>query len=66
MKLRGTWYRVTFEDGSSTSVSCCPDCGTVSLAWNMGYRDLRNWTEQGLKEMIEESFGKKVAILKAS
>ena len=60
MKLRSTWYRATFDDGSRTSVSCCPDLGTVSLAWNRGYQDLFDWTEKGLRALLEKVFGKRV------
>ena len=65
-KIRATWYRVAFESGRTTSVSCCPDYGTVSLAWNRKYQDLYDWTESGLKSLLESTFGETVTSLVAS
>lgn len=66
MKLRGTWYRATFEDGTRTHISCCDDFGTVSLAWNRRYQDLYDWTERGLRALLEKVFGKRVTRLEVA
>ena len=64
-KIRATWYRATFESGHKTYVSCCPDCGTVSLAWNRKYEDLRDWNESALRDLLESTFGEAVTSLVA-
>lgn len=66
MKLRSTWYRAKMADGTKTTISVCPDVGAVSLAWNRGYQDLNDWTEKGLKSLIESEFGTKVVNLTAA
>ncbi len=66
MKIRSTWYRCEFKDGSRTTISCCPDCGTVSLAWNRPYQDLMDWTERGLSALVEKVFNKQVATISAA
>jgi len=66
MKIRSTWYRATTKDGSTYTVACCPDYGTVSLRWNEGFvNDLIDWTEKGLKTLIESKTNEQVTSLVA-
>lgn len=62
-RIRATWYRATFESGRKTSIACCPDFGTVSLAWDRKWESLRDWTESGLRDLLEATFGEKVKSL---
>ena len=65
-RIQGTWYRASFKSGKRTFISCCSDCGTVSLSWNGGYQDLHDWTERGLKDLLESVFGEPVTSLAVS
>lgn len=64
--LHSTWYRATTSKGNRISVACCPDYGTVSLKWNEGFvHDLYDWTERGLKALIESKTNEQVTSLVA-
>lgn len=64
MSLRSTWYKATLEDGSTVRAACNPDIAGVSLRWNEGYvHFLRDWSEKGLRALIESESGRKVKTL---
>ena len=63
--LHSTWYKATTSQGNKYSVACCPDWGTVSIGWNGRYVDLYDWTERGLKALIESKTNEQVTSLVA-